>query len=101
MKITFVLDRGDNLSGGYWAIARIARGTVQLRHHVTLTARPQRRRGLRERARQFLEGNGATELPARPSHLMDIGVELGITGSRALEDAFGRVVQNARGHIHV
>jgi hypothetical protein len=66
MKITFVLDGGDNLSGGHGAIAMFARGLVQLGHDVTLVARPKRRRSLRERARPFLEGIGRQSPKRRP-----------------------------------
>lgn len=79
MNITFVIDGGDNLSGGHRAIAMYAHGLVRLGHRVTLVARPQRRPSLRDRARSLLKGtSGMTEPKRKPSHFDDVGLSLRI-----------------------
>ena len=77
MKITFVMDGGDSLSGGHRAIAMFAHGLVELGHEVNLIARPQRSPSLRDRLRITLKRRGAALKPAiMPSHFQTAGVPL-------------------------
>lgn len=77
MKITFVMDGGDNLSGGHRAIAMYARGLLRLGHDVSLFARPLRPRTLRDRARSLLRGDSSVPAPPH-SHFAGIGAPLQI-----------------------
>jgi glycosyltransferase involved in cell wall biosynthesis len=82
MNITFVMDGGDNLSGGHRAIAMFAHGLGQLGHTVVLVARPPRPPSLRDRARVLLKGPGGMAAPKqRWSHFREMGLQL-----RILED---------------
>jgi glycosyltransferase involved in cell wall biosynthesis len=77
MRITFVMDGGDSLSGGHRAIAMFAQGLMRLGHQVTLVARPQRRLSLRDRIRKSLQPRRAAQPPAgKLSHFRAAGVPL-------------------------
>jgi len=79
MNITFVMDGGDNLSGGHRAIAMFAQGLGQLGHRVTLVARPKRSPSLRDRARWLLKGTGGVGDPKqKPSYFEALGLHLQI-----------------------
>src|SRR5580658_10135731 len=93
MRITFVLDGGDSLSGGHRAIAMYARGLQQLGHTVVLVARPRRGPSLRDRARSLLKRTGlkrtggTAEPERKPSHFQDAGLELRVLPSwRPVQD---------------
>jgi hypothetical protein len=88
MRITFVLDGGDSLSGGHRAIAMYARGLQQLGHTVVLVARPRRGPSLRDRARWLLKRTGRSAEPEqKPSHFQDAGLELRVLASwRPVQD---------------
>jgi hypothetical protein len=87
MKISFVMDGGDNLSGGHRAIAKFAQGLVRLGHTVSLVARPQRPPSLRDRARRVLKGTGDPEPKPKPSHFESAGLRLKVLPSwRPVED---------------
>ncbi len=85
MKITFVMDGGDSLSGGNRAIAMYAQGLVERGHQVELFARPKRPPTLRDRMRSLLKGAEAT--PDRPSHFQAAGLTLKVLSEwRPVED---------------
>ena len=74
MNVTFVMDGGDNLSGGHRAIAMLADGLQRLGHHVSLIARPQRPPGLRDKLRWLVrKGCLPSQTEPRPSHFRTIG----------------------------
>jgi glycosyltransferase involved in cell wall biosynthesis len=82
MKITFVLDGGDSLSGGHRAIAMYAQGLARLGHSVELVARPQRPPTVRDRARRLLKGTrGQPDREPKPSHFQNAGLTLKILPS--------------------
>jgi len=77
MKITFVMDGGDNLSGGHRAIAMFARGLRQLGHDVVLVARPWRPLTVRDRVRSLVRGRPWFREPVcKQSHFGAGGVPL-------------------------
>jgi glycosyltransferase involved in cell wall biosynthesis len=77
MNVTFVMDGGDNLSGGHRAIAMFADGLRRLGHHVSLIARPQRPPSLRDKIRSLVrEGSLPSGPGPRPSHFRTTGVPL-------------------------
>jgi glycosyltransferase involved in cell wall biosynthesis len=79
MHVTFVMDGGDNLSGGHRAIAMFADGLRRLGHHVSLIARPQRPPGLRDKIRSLVRnGSLPSGIPPRASHFRTRGVPLRI-----------------------
>lgn len=79
MNVTFVMDGGDNLSGGHRAIAMFADGLRKLGHSVFLIARPSRPPRLREKIRSVLRGDSfASEPDHRPSHFAQTGLSLKI-----------------------
>ncbi|HUB82404.1 MAG TPA: glycosyltransferase family 4 protein [Bryobacteraceae bacterium] len=79
MRVTFVMDGGDNLSGGHRHIAIFADGLRRRGHSVFLLARPQRPPGLRDRIRSVLKREPLASAPkSGASHFRDLGVPLNI-----------------------
>src|SRR5262245_57294091 len=77
MKITFVMDGGDNLSGGHRAIAMFAGGLIKLGHDVTAVARPQRGPTIRERVSAVVHRRPLIPEPeCHASHFAGAGVPL-------------------------
>ena len=79
MIVSFVMDGGDNLSGGHRAIAMFADGLRRAGHRVFLIARPRRPPSLRDRIRSLVrEGSLPFRAKSTPSHFRDAGVPLRI-----------------------